>query len=76
MDGSLTKSSVPREILFQLKDIVTKLIFNIEAATEDVYNRIIGTVDCFPFLQKTISDAVTIGIACEAHFVPMKYKGM
>ena len=73
MDQKSVRSSVPKEILLQLKDFVTKLIFNIEAATNKIYDRIMGTVGCFSYLRKTVSDAVAVGITCGAHFVPMKH---
>ena len=73
MNQKSVMSSIPRVILLQIKDVVTKLIFNIEAATDKFYNKIMGTVGCFPYLKKTVSDAVAMGITCEAHFVPMKY---
>lgn len=50
----------------------TKLIFNIEAATEETYNRIMGTRLCFSIMQESIRNAVSIGLLTEAHFVPMK----
>ena len=66
------RSSIPKEILLQLKKDVTKLIFNIEAVSSDAYNQIMGTHGCFPYLKQSIIDAVNLGIVCEAHFVPMK----
>lgn len=73
MDEFYSKLAVPKEILSQIKNSVTKLIFNIEAISEITYNTIMGTTGCFPYLQETINNAIDCGIICEAHFVPMKY---
>lgn len=72
IDGDNIRSSIPNNILSQIKETVTKLIFNIEAVSEDMYNRIMGTQGCLPYLRQSILDAVNMGIVCEAHFVPMK----
>ncbi len=66
-------TSVPHEVLEAIKGKVSKLIVNIEAADETTYNRIMGTsFDGFTLMQKTIRNAVALGVTVEAHMVPMK----
>lgn len=72
INQSQMRFALSKELLYQIKDFVTKLIFNIEAASEDTYDRIMGTTGCFSYLQEAISNAIGCGIICEAHFVPMK----
>lgn len=65
--------SIPNEILKRTKGIVSKLIVNIEAAEERVYNHIMGTdFGGFSLMQETIRNAVALGVTVEAHMVPMK----
>lgn len=66
------KTSIPESLLIKLEKIVTKLIFNVEAVSEDKYDKIMGTHGCFQYLKKSITNSVNLGIICEAHFVPMK----
>lgn len=66
-------ASVPAETLEAIKGKVSKLIVNIEAADETVYNRIMGTsFGGFSLMKNTIHNAVAAGIVVEAHMVPMK----
>lgn len=66
-------TSVPAIILEAIKNNITKLIVNIEAADERLYNVIMGTdFGGFTLMQKTIRNAVALGITVEAHMVPMK----
>lgn len=51
---------------------VTKLIFNIEAATPSTYDKIMGTDGCFDALKQSVMLANFYSIVTEAHFVPMK----
>ena len=67
-----TQQPIPEEMLEEFAGTATKLIFNIEAADEDVYNLIMGTNGCFPILQESIRRSVTKGIVVEGHFVPNK----
>ena len=71
LDSSSQLDSLPPEQLQQLSGVVTKLIFNIEAGTEPIYNRIMGTTGCFGLLQQSALQAAAMGICTEAHFVPM-----
>lgn len=65
--------SVHAKILEGIKEYITKLIVNIEAADERLYNNIMGTsFDGFTLMQKTIRNAVALGVTVEAHMVPMK----
>ena len=65
--------SVNAKILEAIKEYITKLIVNIEAADERLYNNIMGTsFDGFTLMQKTIRNAVALGVTVEAHMVPMK----
>lgn len=63
--------SLPTDVLKQLSGYVTKLIFNVEAATKQTYDKIMGTENCFEKMQKSAIDAAESGICTEAHFVPM-----
>lgn len=64
---------VPSELLKNIKGSVLKLIVNIEAADEDIYNTIMGTnFGGFILMQMTLSNATALGITVEAHMVPMK----
>ena len=65
-------SSIPLSILDEISSYVTKLIFNIEAGTEETYNRIMGTKGCYKKMQQSIIAANERNILTEAHFVPMK----
>lgn len=66
-------TNVPAKILEAVKDNITKLIVNIEAADEKSYNIIMGTdFGGFSLMQKTIRNVVALGIIVEAHMVPMK----
>jgi len=65
-------SSIEPRILNKISGMVTKIIFNVEAATEQVYNQIMGTNGCLPILKKSIYNAKLAAITTEAHFVPMK----
>ena len=64
--------SINKSILKDISSNVTKLIFNIEAATSDIYDEIMGTTDCFEKMKQSACDANKLGITTEAHFVPMK----
>lgn len=73
----LDKNGTPRclsdKVLLSIKGKVAKLIINVEASDEDTYNTIMGTdFGGFQMMQDTIRKAVSIGIAVEAHVVPMK----
>lgn len=65
-------SSIPDGILRTIAPYLSKIIFNIEAATEETYNNIMGTQNCFPLLKESIENAKKYHIRCEAHTVPMK----
>lgn len=71
-DAEGKRSSIPLEILDRISNKITKIILNIEAIDLDVYDRIMGTTECFCLLEKTIKSAIAYGILLEAHFVPMK----
>ncbi len=64
--------SLPLEILSRINKSVTKLIFNLEAAKESTYDRIMGTKGCFPKVKQSITNANSCNIITEIHFVPMK----
>lgn len=66
------RCAIPPNIISQIKHHVTKLIFNVEAASEKKYDQIMGTSNCFSLLKQSVATAVENGIICEAHFVPMK----
>ncbi len=72
LDQNGNKTTVPKNILNQIANKVTKIILNIEAIDEDIYDTIMGTTGCFKFLKETIKSASNLKIQLEAHFVPMK----
>ena len=72
VNESNNPNSIPLSILNGIKNKVTKLIFNIEAASENTYDLVMGTKGNFKYLKQSIKDANEIGILTEAHFVPMK----
>lgn len=66
-------SSLPYEYIESLRGIVDKIIFNVEADTPTLYNRIMGTdVDGFNLMTKSIEDCVSCGLNVETHVVPMR----
>ena len=66
------KASISKAVLGAISPSVTKLIFNIEAATSKTYDEIMGTTDCFDKMKQSVRDALANNIIVEAHFVPMK----
>ena len=64
--------SLSKDVLSNIVGKVNKLIFNVEASGEAVYNKIMGTTGCFNLLKESIKKAVDLSIVAEAHFVPMK----
>lgn len=51
---------------------VDKLIFNMQAAEEGLYGRIMGNKGCFKIMKESIMSTSRLGIFTEIHFVPMK----
>ena len=66
------KGSLDNDVLKAISGIVTKLIFNFEAASPEIYDRIMGTNGCFEKMKQSVLDANSFSITTEAHFVPMK----
>lgn len=64
-------ASLSKELIKHISDKVTKLIFNIEAATEEIYDQVMGTKNCFKKMKKSVCETIQAGICAEAHFVPM-----
>ena len=65
--------SIPIKALEKLKGRVAKYIVNVEAADEEIYDKIMGTsFHGFAMMKKFISAAIAMGEILEAHFVPMK----
>lgn len=65
-------SSIPNVVLSRIRKHVTKIIFNLEAAKEGTYDKIMGTKGCFAKVKQSIINANSYNIATEVHFVPMK----
>lgn len=63
--------SLSTNILKKMCSYITKLIFNIEAGSESIYDKIMGTSNCFEKMQQSAIRANHLGICTEAHFVPM-----
>jgi radical SAM protein with 4Fe4S-binding SPASM domain len=66
------KISLSHDFLRPISGIVNKLIFNIEGATSETYDKIMGTTGCFNVMQDSVKAANEMSIITEAHFVPMK----
>lgn len=66
------RCAIPEKIIKKISHKVTKIIFNIEAAEEKVYDKVMGTQGNFSFLKESILCAVKNGVVVEGHFVPMK----
>lgn len=58
--------------LSEIAGKVDRLIFNIEAASVDTYDYIMGTKGCFELMKQSVQNAHTLNITTEVHFVPMK----
>jgi len=71
-DAKNHRTSISKEVLKDIPHKMTRLIFNIEAATQSIYNKIMGTADCFEKMKQSVRDANSFAITTEAHFVPMK----
>lgn len=66
-------TSLPLRQLAAIKDCATKLIFNVEASDDAIYNSVMGTtIGGFDMLKKSIEESCRLGIMVEAHIVPMK----
>lgn len=67
-----TFTSISTEFLSRVRNNVSKLIFNLEAAKESTYDMIMGTKGCFSKVKQSIMNANNCNITTEIHFVPMK----
>lgn len=66
-------TSLNKEDLMLLKKYgVKKLIFDIPAVNEDVYNEFMGTVGYYKYAVSSLEHAIDIGISTEIHFVPTR----
>lgn len=72
MNSDGMRTEIPDKILDNIEGKVTKIIFNIEAANESVYDRIMGSTGCFGYMKESIKNSVNKGILVEGHFVPMR----
>lgn len=71
-DSEMNRTSLSKDLLASIAGKVSKLIFNIEAATASTYDIIMGTNGCFELMQQSVLLANSLSIVTEAHFVPMK----
>ncbi len=66
-------SSISKNILQTLSGIkLDKIIFNLPASNNILYNRVTGTQNRFKLLKDSMNDAFNTGLYTEVHFVPMK----
>lgn len=72
LDEQARRIPIPTSVISKLSSTVSKLIFNVEAANEAVYDAIMGTTGNFPILLESIRRAVDSGVRVEGHFVPNK----
>lgn len=72
-DGTGRIGSIPEKMLRELHSIaVDKIIFDIPAISEDVYDRFMGSTGYQKFAFKSLRAACRIGLCTEIHFVPTK----
>lgn len=71
-DDSNRQKAIDRSVLEFISKDVTKLIFNLEAATPSTYDAIMGTTGCFEIMKQSVRNAREASITAEAHFVPMR----
>ena len=65
--------SIQQELLQQLYSVaVDKIIFDLPAINEAIYNKFMGTSGYQKFVFESINKAQNIGICTEIHFVPTK----
>ena len=65
--------SIQQELLQQLYSVaVDKIIFDLPAINETIYNKFMGTSGYQKFVFESINKAQNIGIYTEIHFVPTK----
>lgn len=72
LDGAGNYTYISRDALSEIAGNADRLIFNIEAASADTYDYIMGTKGCFELMKQSALNAHALGITTEAHFVPMK----
>lgn len=72
LDAQGRRASIDRAVLEAISKDVSKLVFNLEAATPQTYDTIMGTKGCFSIMQQSVRHAQEASITTEAHFVPMK----
>ena len=66
-------SSLPNEYIEAIRGMVDKVIFNVEADSSTLYDKIMGTdVGGFDMMKKSINDCVSSGLGGETHVVPMQ----
>lgn len=66
-------SSLPNEYIEAIRGMVDKVIFNVEADSSTLYDKIMGTdVGGFDMMKKSINDCVSSGLVVETHVVPMQ----
>jgi MoaA/NifB/PqqE/SkfB family radical SAM enzyme len=71
-DSAMNRVAFNEDLLRPIAGIAGKLIFNLEAATEETYDAIMGTKGCFELLRESILLANSFSIVTEVHFVPMR----
>ena len=66
-------SSLPNEYIEAIRGMVDKVIFNVEADSSTLYDKIMGTdVGGFDMMKKSINDCVSSCLVVETHVVPMQ----
>ena len=66
-------SSLEKDLLKQLHNFgLKRIMFNMQALDEDVYDNIMNTKGNYKFLLQSIKNTQEAGIETEIHFVPMK----
>ncbi len=66
-------NSLPQNVLSELKKVgVDRIIFDLPAISEKVYDRFMGTKGRLKYVFKSIDLTKSLGICSEIHFVPTK----
>lgn len=68
-----TFSSLSTEDVKKLKDLeLDKIVFDFQAATPEIYNKIMGTRNYYTYLASSLIKATSHGLKTDVHFIPTK----
>lgn len=65
-------SGVCKSEFVALKEVgLDKVVFDLQAATQDTYNNMMGTHNCFSYVLMSIAQAKFAGLFVDIHYIPM-----